>query len=248
MNYFFYIIFGLLPSFIWLCFFLRKDVHPESNRMILKIFAWGMASTLPIIFVAVLLVLFEFLEDIENIVALSIITLAFYVLFWAAFEEILKYLVVRYNVLRSSEFDEPVDIMLYMIIAGLGFAAFENILVLFGTHPLLTLPEIFFLAFLRFISATFLHALCSGLIGYYMALSFFETKNRKKLLITGLVMASLLHGLYNFPIIIIEKGIYGPIPIIALILVPIIILIGLAIFIFSGFKKLKKLKSVCSVL
>ncbi len=237
MNYLFLIFLGLLPSFIWLCFFLRKDTHPESNWMILKIFIWGMLSTLPIIFVVIFFS--EFLKDIENIVALSITLLALYILFWATIEEVLKYLVVRYNVLRSSEFDEPVDIMLYMIIAGVGFAALENILILFGLHPLLTLPEIFFLAFLRFISATIGHALWSGLIGYYMALSFFDTKNQKKLLFFGIIIASLLHGLYNFAILGIG-GILGALIVIA-------ILIGLFIFILFAFKKIKKKKSVCQI-
>ena len=205
--------------------------------MVLKIFIWGMASTLPIILVVIFF--FEFIKDIRNIVALSIFLLALHTLFWATIEEILKYLVVRYNVLRNSELDEPVDIMLYMIIAGLGFAALENILLLFGFHPLLTLPEITFLAFLRFISATIGHALWSGLIGYYMALSFFESKKRKKLLFFGIGIASLLHGLYNFAILGIG-GILGALIVIA-------ILIGLFIFILSAFKKVKKMKSVCKI-
>jgi RsiW-degrading membrane proteinase PrsW (M82 family) len=42
--------------------------------------------------------------------------------------EIFKYLVVRFKVIKNPAFDEPTDIMLYMIIAALGFAAVENIL------------------------------------------------------------------------------------------------------------------------
>ena len=231
------IVLGLLPSFIWLCFFLSKDVLPEPKWMVLKIFIWGMLSTLPIILVVIFF--FDFIKNIENIVALSIFLLALYILFWATTEEVLKYLVVKYNVLRSSELDEPVDIMLYMIIAGLGFAALENILVLLGAHPVLTLPEMTLLAFLRFISATIGHALWSGLIGYYMALSFFEPKKRKKFLFTGIGISSFLHGLYNFAIMGIG-GILGA-------LIVITILIGLFIFIFFAFKKLKKMKSVCKI-
>ncbi len=47
MNYPIYIFFGLAPSFIWLLFFLRKDAHPESNPMILKIFFYGMLAAFP---------------------------------------------------------------------------------------------------------------------------------------------------------------------------------------------------------
>jgi len=43
MTYFLCLIFGLAPSIIWLLFFLRKDVHPESNRMIILVFLLGMA-------------------------------------------------------------------------------------------------------------------------------------------------------------------------------------------------------------
>ena len=47
MNYLFYIIFALAPSVIWLLFFLRKDSHPESNRMILTVFLLGILAAIP---------------------------------------------------------------------------------------------------------------------------------------------------------------------------------------------------------
>ena len=239
MNYLFLVVLGLLPSFIWLCFFLKKDVLPEPKWMILKTFLYGMLSTMPIIFVTLFLIEIELMSNIKKFFALSLAFSALYILFLATIEEILKYLVVKYSILRSSELDEPVDIMLYMIIAGVGFAGFENILVLLGAHPLFTLPNLLFLTFLRFITATIGHALWSGLLGYYMALSFFDTKNRKKLFFTGLGITSFLHGLYNFAILNIE-GLYG-------LLIMIAILVGLFIFVLSGFKKLKKIKSVCKI-
>ncbi|MCD5397141.1 MAG: hypothetical protein LRZ96_00945 [Candidatus Pacebacteria bacterium] len=61
----------------------------------------------------------------------------------------------------------------------------------------------------------------------------------------GIIIASLLHGLYNLPIILVNRGMHYPLPTIALALIPVIILIGSAIFIFFAFKKLKRLKSVC---
>ena len=45
MTYFLYLL-GFAPSIVWLVFYLRKDAHPESNRMILKVFFWGMMSAL----------------------------------------------------------------------------------------------------------------------------------------------------------------------------------------------------------
>ncbi len=43
-----FIILGLLPSFIWLLFYLRKDHHPEPNSMVIRIFLYGMIITLPV--------------------------------------------------------------------------------------------------------------------------------------------------------------------------------------------------------
>ena len=201
MAYLIYIPFGVLPSLIWLAFYLRKDAHPESNRMILKIFFWGMLCTLPVI-----LLEFGILAELNRLISFS--PLLFSILYWflgiALVEEIFKYLVVKGKVLNNSEMDEPLDIMIYMIIAGLGFAALENILVLFPSSSPLCLLEISVLSGLRFVGATFLHALCSGLVGYFLALSFFETKNRVKLTLGGLGIATVLHGLFNFSIIILE--------------------------------------------
>jgi len=70
-----------------------------------------------------------------------------------------------------------------------------------------------------------------------LALSLFKEQKRGKLLFLGLGIAVSLHGLYNFSIIVIE----GPMKII----IPTIILLTLAFFVSLGFKKLKKLKSVC---
>ena len=53
MPFSIYIIFGLAPSIIWLLFYLRKDSHPESNRMVLKIFFYGMLAALPAVFLEI---------------------------------------------------------------------------------------------------------------------------------------------------------------------------------------------------
>jgi len=220
-----YIFFGIAPSIIWLLIFLKKDSHPESNRMILKIFFYGALATIPTALIEVGIGSFPIGEILYFMVGVALV------------EEVFKYLVVKKRVVESSEFDEPVDAMLYMIIAALGFAAVENILNMF----LLLKPQYFFDAFLvggiRFVGATFLHALCSGLVGYYLALSFLYTKRRFKIIAKGLLIAVLLHGFYDLSIIKIEG--------MAKFIIPIIILIFLSIFVSLGFQKVKKLKSIC---
>lgn len=233
MNYPIYIFFGLAPSIIWLLFFLRKDSHPESNRTILKVFFYGMLAALP-----AALIELGFAQELRKLNLPSFLFAPIYVFLGIAFtEEIFKYLVVRKKILNHPEFDEPVDIMLYMIISALGFAALENLLVLLPLVSPFKFFESFLVSGFRFVGATFLHALCSGLLGYFLALSFSNHKNRARLLIKGLLIATFLHGLYDLSIIKMDAGFK--------FLAPVIILIGLIIFISLGFKKVKKLKSIC---
>jgi len=228
MLYLLYLL-GFLPSIIWLLFYLRKDVHPESNQAILKVFFYGMLIAFAAIFLEI-----GFKKISSNL-------LLYLFVGGALVEEYLKYLVVKLEVLRSSELDEPIDIMLYMIIAGLGFAALENILILINYHPFLQLPKTLEIIILRFLTATFLHALCSGIVGYFLAISFFNLKKQKKFLLMGLGIAIVLHGFYNLSIIKIDDWKKFIFPVI------ILILIGAAWFVSLGFKKLKRLKSICKV-
>jgi len=224
MTYLLYL-FGFLPSIIWLFFYLRKDAHPESNRMILKIFFFGMLAA----FFAI------FLEKGFQLITSH----PFLVIFFggAFIEEYLKYLVVKFGVFKNSEMDEPPDLVLYMIISALGFASLENILVLSNYHPILTPTKALEVMGWRFVSATFLHALCSGTLGYFLALSFFHTHQRKKLFLIGLGIVVTLHGLYNWSIMRIEG--------LNKFILPLLILIILALFVSFSFEKLKRLKSIC---
>lgn len=203
--------------------------------MIIKIFFYGMLAALPAILLE--MGLLKTLEELNLPLILSTFLNIFIGV--ALVEEFLKYLVVREKVLDHPEFDEPIDVMLYMIISALGFAAAENILILFSSAPPFLFGDALSISVFRFLGATFLHTLSSGILGYFLALSLFETKKRKRLLMSGLGIATLLHGLYNFSIMKIEGTLS--------FLIPIIILLSLAIFLTFGFKRLKKLKSVCKI-
>lgn len=116
---------------------------------------------------------------------------------WSSFvEEFLKFFAIYLLVIRSPEFDEPIDGMIYMIAAALGFAAIENILVMFNTIPNGAGTALNTLA-LRFIGATLLHALSSGIIGYFLAMSWFFQEHKKKLIIIGLTIATFFHAAFN---------------------------------------------------
>ena len=250
-----YIIFGILPSLIWLAYYLSKDLHPEPKRMITKVFFWGALMTVPVFFVQV------GLTEIFNIIlanlgsfGLDIITksplfklntteLVFVILYWffviAFSEEFFKFLVIKLKVLNSPHLDEPLDVMLYMVVSALGFAAVENVIYLFSFNQLLT--GTLSLDVIRFVSAVFLHTLCSATAGYALAISFYETKGRGWLVFLGILMAMVLHGFYDFSIIALEGSSNLN------IIISVIIIITLAFLTFSGFEKLKNMKGICKV-
>jgi RsiW-degrading membrane proteinase PrsW (M82 family) len=236
--YFLYISFGILPSLAWLFYYLKKDLHPESKKMILKIFLWGSLATIPVYLVQ------KILTTLLNSISLSpiFISLIYGFLIIAFTEELFKYLIVKFKVLKSPECDEPVDIMIYMIVSALGFAAVENIFYIISSAINLPLNDAVFASVIislsRFLGATFLHTLCSALVGYFLILSIIKTKNSLKYIILGILIASLLHGLFNLSIMKMELNWL-------IIIIPIMILVSLSIFIISKFEKIKKMKSIC---
>src|SRR3989338_9800172 len=185
---------GLTPSLVWLYFFSKKDCHPEPKNLVAQTFLMGIIIS-PL---AVLLQLgFTQLGSMATGFSPAEIQNTSSFFLWAAVvEEIIKLYAIRMLIMRSPEFDEPIDAMIYMITAGLGFAAMENILVMFRVFPDGTQVTLATWA-LRFTGATLLHALSSGLLGYFLAMSWFFQDHRKKLVVIGFIMATIFHFTFN---------------------------------------------------
>lgn len=231
-----YIIFGILPSLVWLSYYLKKDLHPEPKATIIKIFLWGALITIPVFFIQIGL---SELLDKTNLSPL-IASIIHWFLIIAFIEEFFKFLVVKLKAINSPDLDEPIDIVLYMIIVALGFAAVENILYLFAPVGEASFEAIInraiLITFIRFVGATFLHTLCSAVIGYSLAISCKDEKNKTLEIAFGVIVATLLHGLYNFSIIQLNGSLK--------LIIPAGIIILLSVIVFRGFNKLKKIKSV----
>ncbi len=236
---FVYIILGLVPSLVWLAYYLREDMHPEPKRMILEIFFWGALITIPVFFVQVGLANLLEMTNLNS----TIFSIIYWFLIIAFSEEFFKYLVFRVKVFNSPHLDEPLDVMLYMVVAALGFTAIENILYLFSPAGPMSFDQsvtrALIMVLIRFIGATFLHTLCSATAGYFLAISIQKAKKKYIPLILGLLIATVLHGLYDFSLMATNNYIK--------IGVPIAIIVVLAVFVFTGFSRLQKMKSVCKV-
>lgn len=229
----FALIIAVLPSLVWLFFFLQEDQHPEPNRLVLKVFFFGAVSSLLAIFFerALLCVVGTGVQTScsEGVMEEVFKTHAVVVFAGIALiEEYVKFLAVELSVLGRPDFDEPLDAMLYMVIAALGFAAVENILFLTPAFPQSFLGGIQNTAG-RFIGATLLHALASAFVGYFLSLSYFWPTHRRLLLVIGgLAVGTFLHFLFNFFILIGATALI------------ILMLGGMALTIFLLFQRLKK--------
>lgn len=183
------LILAVSPSLIWLFFYLKEDLHPEPRYWLFIIFVMGIALAPLVIF----------LEMILNKWGSS----AMILLIAPLVEETAKYGVVHLALTKNPVLDEPVDGMIYVIVAALGFAAIENVFAIFSFIPIGSpgyLGATFNFMTMRFISAVALHGLASGIAGYYFA-KFYFIEKKPILILKGLFFATVFHGIYNFLII-----------------------------------------------
>jgi RsiW-degrading membrane proteinase PrsW (M82 family) len=120
-------------------------------------------------------------------------------LVWVIIEELLKYAVALAIVFWNREVDEPIDMIIYMIVIALGFAALENALFIFNPLVMGEYLSSALTGGFRFLGATLLHVLASGTVGVFMALAYYKSKTVQVLAGTfGLFVAIVLHALFNF--------------------------------------------------
>ncbi len=176
---------GVVPSLLWLAFWLFEDrCQPEPKRYIFLTFILGMVVVWPVFKVE------------EFFVGYATGTLV--LLCWAATEEIGKFTAALLGGILWPVFDEPLDAVIYMVTAALGFAAMENTLFLFSSLHQGALHGIIS-GDLRFIGATLLHTLSSATIGVSLAYSYYKPVGMRRLFaLLGVILASALHTLFNF--------------------------------------------------
>lgn len=222
-----YLLLAFLPPIFWLLFYLREDRHPEPKHLLLAAFLGGMAAAgLAVALELLILGQNGALATDSPTVGDMLITF----LIIAFIEEYVKYLPVKLLIEKRLAFDEPVDAMIYMMTAALGFAALENALFLLPIlHQNLSLG--FDIVTNRFLGANLLHALSSGIVGFFLARAWFHP-HRRHFVALGIIIASLLHTIFNALILIrddIPQGTWY-----------LIFLLGMmAMMVFIDFERLK---------
>lgn len=122
--------------------------------------------------------------------------------FWAAIEEISKFIAIAAIALHSQENDEPIDAMIYCIVTALGFAALENALFIMGPLSGGEIAKSIVTGNMRFMGATLLHVVSSASIGFALGYVFYHGKFAKILAaIVGICGAIAIHTAFNLSII-----------------------------------------------
>ncbi len=224
---FFSLLGGVLPALLWLWFWLREDrLHPEPRSLILASFLAGM--------LAVLLAL-----PAEQWLWNRLSTMTYVIIGWAVIEEVVKLGASYLGALRNRENNEPIDSLIYLITAALGFSALENTLFLVGAVKTGGFVEGLDLGVLRFVGATLLHVISSGALGFVLALGFCKRGIRRKLgIIAGLLLAIILHALFNLFILKSEGSATYTLTVFSFVWLAVALLL-------IGFEKVKQLKCVC---
>ena len=180
---------GIIPSLLWLWFWLKEDEKPEPKGLLTCVFIMGMITV-----VAVL--------PIQKLIQSNISSNEGQLILWASAEELLKYLAVLIILYKTHHADEPIDWPIYLITAALGFAALENALFLIKPFSINETTVGLLTGQLRFLGSTLLHTIASGTIGIAIGLSFYRCKFAKKIfLLIGFIVAITLHSTFNFFII-----------------------------------------------
>jgi len=205
---------GFIPVIIWLIFWLREDrARPEPLRRIILVFLAGALAVFAAYFLERLWCHNPWLANaclnIGNSQDHLIIGAPekIILIIWSGIEELLKLFAAYLIVFNHPDFDEPVDAMIYLITAALGFAALENAFFLFDILSQSTSGHGVSFLFagnlnLRFLGANITHIVSSAVIGGMVGLSFcLALKRRLLYAIIGLTTATLLHALFNLLII-----------------------------------------------
>src|SRR3989338_8955040 len=181
---------GILPSFIWIFFWLREDrQYPEPRSLLVACFFGGMLAVGAAVF-------------IEQYIAKIYTDPTIRYTLWAATEEILKFIAIALIGIRSQANDEPIDAMIYCIVVALGFAALENALFIMGPLSDGEIARSIVTGNMRFMGATLLHVVSSAAVGFTLGYVFYHGKVAKFIaIIVGLLGSIAIHAAFNLSII-----------------------------------------------
>lgn len=199
---------GILPALVWLWFWRRLDSeNPEPTGLIALSFAAGMAVVFFVLPVQQLIVtLLPFIMNGVNLLAAQFSFIpptddTVQAILWSFTEEFGIFGTVFLVAYHTRNFDEPIDTVIYLITAALGFAAMENSLYLLKDFLHGGVAAMLLDSNLRFIGATILHIVSAAILGIAFAFAFYSKFWIQFIAgVVGIMLATLLHAYFNLSI------------------------------------------------
>lgn len=213
---------AVAPALLLVRYFHLRDIYPEPPNVLWTTFFLGALIILPVL--AIVFPLHYYVGVPAGYAAQGL---------WVAFvyaaipEEFFKLAVLRGYSLRQRAFDEPMDGVVYGVVASLGFAAFENVMyVMQGGLGL---------ALMRALTAVPAHAFMGVIMGYYVGRAQFDPKRRAQLMGKGFLYAVLLHGFYDTPLLTVRAMVeaHGDVPPERQAQAALLLLAGLGVLMFA---------------
>ncbi len=180
------LILALAPGIAIIIYIYLKDIHePEPFSQLALGFVLGILSML--LATGFTYAIYDNIHFDQNSISDMAIK-AFLIV--ALVEEVSKYLFIRGILYRSSHFNEPFDGIIYSVMVGMGFALAENVIyVLNGGGGT---------AIVRMFTAVPAHALFAVIMGFFLGEAKLEHKHTLLYSVIALVIAILLHGVYDY--------------------------------------------------
>ena len=179
-------ILAILPGLLICLYIYRLDKYERESKVQLIIcFLLGMLVTLPIFYL-------QKWTDNPGVYFSSQIwklLLSSFIIVGLG-EELVKFIALYAYPFQRPFFNEPFDGIIYAVMISMGFATLENVLYAnrYGIETTV----------LRAFTAVPAHAVFGVIVGYFAGLAKFDTARRWSILLKGLGIAALIHGLYDF--------------------------------------------------
>lgn len=181
---------ALAPVVVLLIYLYNKDKqNPEPTGMLLKAIFYGVISAFASLVISVPLMGLGIVPEVRTDF-LSCLNIAF--LGASVPEEVAKFLMFWLLIRKNKHFDEHLDGVVYAACVALGFAAFENILYLFGN-----IDDWVTVGISRALLAVPIHCGCGIIMGYYYSLIHFNGKHSLWDKSLVLLVPILIHGIYD---------------------------------------------------
>jgi RsiW-degrading membrane proteinase PrsW (M82 family) len=185
----------ILPLVFWIVYHYKKYRHlPEPMDHLALAFAFGVGSFYLGMYMYQALGLVGLRYDAYVLAETNLPALFIYsVSVIGVIEELAKMVPFLLFVIHFSEFDEPLDGVVYASFIALGFALVENIQYL----QFLTNGE----AWARGFAGPVVHIVFASIWGYYIGRAYLCRKPLFRVILSVLICTAFLHGIYDFVVI-----------------------------------------------